>query len=394
MSNYPLLRLKKGKEISISRKHHWIFSGAILSDVEQLNSGSLVTVADAAGKALATGHFQFGSIMVRLLSFTPREINLDFWVEKLSEAWQLRRELGLVRAAATNLFRWVHGEGDGLPGLIIDVFDQVAVIQTHQVGMHAHVAEIAEAIRRVAGDSIHAIYDKSKETLPADYACTNSWLWGDKQHLTAVEHGIRYAIDVEKGQKTGFFIDQRENRALLGSLSAGKCVLNTFSYSGGFSLAALKGGAAKVCSVDISAQAIQLVQENIALNPELSGAHEALTADVIPYLKDIQAEDFDIIVLDPPAFAKNIKARHRAVQAYKRLNATALRKIKPGGLLFTFSCSQVVDKALFTHTITAAALEAGRAVRILKHLEQPGDHPVNIFHQETSYLKGLLLYVS
>ncbi|WP_316929060.1 class I SAM-dependent rRNA methyltransferase [Nitritalea halalkaliphila] len=331
MSTYPILRLKKGKEISLSRRHHWIFSGAILSDVEQLHSGSLVTVADASGKALATGHFQFGSIMVRLLSFSPREINQDFWVEKLSEAWQLRRELGLVGGTATNLFRWVHGEGDGLPGLIIDVFDQVAVIQTHHVGMHAHVAEIAEAIRQVAGDSIQAVYDKSKETLPSDYACTNGWLWGAKQHFTALEHGIRYAIDVEKGQKTGFFIDQRENRALLGSLAAGKRVLNTFSYSGGFSLAALKGGATKVCSVDISAQAIQLVNENIALNPELQGAHEAITADVIPYLKEIQAEDFDIIVLDPPAFAKNIKARHRAVQAYKRLNATALRKIKPGG---------------------------------------------------------------
>lgn len=391
--NYPKIILKRGKEISLYRKHHWVFSGAIFQMDENLKNGQLVEVLSSKNEFLGLGHFSQGSIMVRIISFENREINQDFWNEKISSAYALRQSLGLTENPATNVYRLVHGEGDLLPGLIVDFYNGTAVIQAHHVGMHAHISEIAQAIKHTYGEALSGVYDKSSETLPKNIGTfTNEWILGRPATDLVQEYGANYRIDWEKGQKTGFFIDQRENRKLLASYSKGKKVLNTFCYSGGFSVLALKEGAAEVHSVDISNKAIELTEENLSLNPDLKGKHESKVADVVKYIREI-GDDYDLIVLDPPAFAKNLKARHNAVQAYKRLNAEALKKIKSGGILFTFSCSQVVDKSLFTHTITAAALESGRKVKILHQLSQPADHPINIFHPETEYLKGLVLFV-
>ena len=391
--NYPKIILKRGKEISLFRRHHWVFSGAIFQMEENLQNGQLVEVLSSKNEFLGLGHFSQGSIMVRIISFENREINQSFWDEKIAAAYALRHSLGLTDNTETNVYRLVHGEGDLLPGLIVDYYNGTAVIQAHNVGMHAHIAEIAQAIKNTYGESLSGVYDKSSETLPKNIGTfTNEWILGKPATDLVQEFGANYRIDWEKGQKTGFFIDQRENRKLLASYSKGKKVLNTFCYSGGFSVLALKEGAAEVHSVDISNKAIELTEDNLALNPELNGKHESKVADVVKYIREI-GDDYDLIVLDPPAFAKNLKARHNAVQAYKRLNAEALKKIKPRGILFTFSCSQVVDKSLFTHTITAAALESGRKVKILHQLSQPADHPINIFHPETEYLKGLVLFV-
>ena len=391
--NYPKVILKRGKEISLFRRHHWVFSGAIFQMDDTLKNGQLVEVLSSKNEFLGLGHFSQGSIMVRIISFENREINQDFWDEKIASAFALRRSLGLTNNHETNVYRLVHGEGDLLPGLVVDYYNGTAVIQAHHVGMHAHIIEIAQAIKNTYGKSLNGVYDKSSETLPKNIGTfTNEWILGQPATDLVQEYGATYRIDWEKGQKTGFFIDQRENRKLLASYSNRKKVLNTFCYSGGFSVLALKEGAAEVHSVDISNKAIELTEENLGLNPELKGKHESKVADVVKYIREI-GDDYDLIVLDPPAFAKNLKARHNAVQAYKRLNAEALKKIKSGGILFTFSCSQVVDKSLFTHTITAAALESGRKVKILHQLSQPADHPINIFHPETEYLKGLVLFV-
>jgi 23S rRNA (cytosine1962-C5)-methyltransferase len=392
MLPYPIIKLLKGKEISILRKHHWIFSGAIAEREESLQNGDLVQVHSQKGEFLAVGHFQDGSIMVRIISFKDELIDGEFWVKKIQKASHVRESLSLTDNDQTNVYRLVHGEGDGLPGLIIDYYNGTAVIQTHQIGMFKQGKEIALALQKVIGKKLLAVYDKSAETLPRNFGVENRLLYGTPQTNLVKEYGCQYEIDWEKGQKTGFFVDQRENRNLLAKYSKGKKVLNSFCYSGGFSIAALKAGATEVHSVDISAKAIELTEKNVALNPGFLGKHRSVVADVVKYIREI-ADDFDIIVLDPPAFAKNIRARHNAVQAYKRLNAEALKKIKPGGILFTFSCSQVVDKQLFAHTITASALESGRNVRILHYLSQPGDHPINIYHTETEYLKGLVLYV-
>jgi len=392
MLPYPIIKLHKGKEISVFRKHHWIFSGAIAEKEESLQNGDLVQVHSQKGEFLAIGHFQYGSIMVRIISFTQELIDGEFWAKKLQEAYHVRESLSLTDNDQTNVYRLVHGEGDGLPGLIIDYYNGTAVIQTHHIGMFKQGKEIALALQKVFAEKLQAVYDKSAETLPKNSGVENRLLYGTPQTNLVNEYGCQYEIDWEKGQKTGFFVDQRENRNLLASYSKGKKVLNTFCYSGGFSVAALKAGASEVHSVDISSKAIELTEKNVALNPGFYGKHQSVVADVVKYIREI-ADDFDIIVLDPPAFAKNIKARHNAVQAYKRLNAEALKRIKTGGILFTFSCSQVVDKFLFANTITAAALEAGRSVRILHYLSQPGDHPINIFHTESEYLKGLVLYV-
>lgn len=391
--NYPKLILKKGKEISLRRRHHWVFSGAVYQKDEELEAGQLVSVFSHTNSFLGIGHFSPGSIMVRILTFEEEAIDLDFWKKRIHAAFELRKTLGLVDNSSTTVYRLIHGEGDLLPGLIVDYYHGTAVIQAHNIGMYAHIEEIAQAIKTVMGDSIQAIFDKSAETLPKNLGIdSNRWLWGKPKTDLVQEYGANYRIDWEKGQKTGFFIDQRENRKLLASYSAGKKVLNTFCYSGGFSVLALLQGAAEVHSVDISPKAIELTEENISLNPEIRGKHASKVADVVKYIREI-GEDYDLIVLDPPAFAKNIKSRHNAVQAYKRLNLEALKKIKPGGILFTFSCSQVVDKSLFAHTLTAAALESKREVKILHQLTQPADHPINIFHPETEYLKGLVIAV-
>jgi 23S rRNA (cytosine1962-C5)-methyltransferase len=391
--NYPKIILKKGKEISLIRKHHWVFSGAIAQMDSDLESGQLVAVYSSRNTFLGIGHFSHGSIMVRIISFEEEQIDLSFWKKRIQSAYELRKALGLINNPETNVYRLIHGEGDLLPGLIVDFYNGTAVIQAHHVGMHAHIREIAEAIQEVYGKDIQGIYDKSSETLPKNLGISsNEWVWGKASTDLVKEYGATYKIDWEKGQKTGFFIDQRENRKLLASYSKGKKVLNTFCYSGGFSVLALLEGANEVHSVDISPKAIELTEENISLNPQIQGSHESKVADVVKYIREI-GDDYDLIVLDPPAFAKNIKARHNAVQAYKRLNAEALKKIKSGGILFTFSCSQVVDKILFANTITAATMETGRKVKALHHLSQPADHPINIYHPETEYLKGLVLYV-
>jgi len=390
---YPKIYLKKGKEISLKRRHHWVFSGAIQEKPEDLNNGDLVTVVSHKDSFLGIGHFQNGSIMVRMISFEEVEINADFWNEMILRAYTMRKHLGLTDNPHTNVYRLVHGEGDLLPGLIIDYYNGTAVIQTHTIGMFNHIEEIAAALRKVYGDQLKAVYDKSAETLSKNLVQTeNRLIYGEPQTNLVLENGSQYEIDWETGQKTGFFIDQRANRKLFGEYSKGKKVLNTFCYSGGFSIAALNEGAKEVHSVDISEKAIILTDKNVALNPDHKGDHKSVIADVVKYIREIDF-DFDVIVLDPPAFAKNVKSRHNAVQAYKRLNAEALKHIKPGGILFTFSCSQVVDKQMFTSTVTAAAIEVGRKVKILHYLSQPADHPINIFHTETEYLKGLVLYV-
>lgn len=391
--NYPKIILQKGKEISLYRRHHWVFSGAIAKADPNLETGDLVTVFSSKNEFLGIGYFAQGSIMVRIISFTEQEINQEFWTSRIQSAYDLRRNLGLTDQEETNVYRLVHGEGDLVPGLVIDFYNGTAVIQAHQIGIHRHIEQIAEALRQVYGKGLKGIYDKSAETLPKNYeGSTNDWIWGKAETDLVKEYGASYRIDWEKGQKTGFFIDQRENRKLVSQYSKGKKVLNTFCYSGGFSVLALQEGAKEVHSVDISAKAIELTEENVALNSGFEGKHESIVADVVKYIREI-GEDFDLIVLDPPAFAKNLKARHNAVQAYKRLNAEALKKIKSGGILFTFSCSQVVDKQLFAHTIASAAMETKRTIKILHQLSQPADHPVNIYHPETEYLKGLVLYV-
>lgn len=391
--NYPKIILQKGKEISLYRRHHWVFSGAIAKADPNLETGDLVAVFSSKNEFLGIGYFAQGSIMVRIISFTEQEINQEFWTSRIQSAFDLRKNLGLTDQEETNVYRLVHGEGDLVPGLVIDFYNGTAVIQAHQIGIHRHIEQIAEALRQVYGKGLKGIYDKSAETLPKNYeGSTNDWIWGKADTDLVKEYGASYRIDWEKGQKTGFFIDQRENRKLVSQYSKGKKVLNTFCYSGGFSVLALQEGAKEVHSVDISAKAIELTEENVALNSGFEGKHESIVADVVKYIREI-GEDFDLIVLDPPAFAKNLKARHNAVQAYKRLNAEALKKIKSGGILFTFSCSQVVDKQLFAHTIASAAMETKRTIKILHQLSQPADHPVNIYHPETEYLKGLVLYV-
>ncbi len=393
MSNYPEIRLKKGKEISLKRKHHWVFSGAISGSVNHLKAGEMVRVVSSKDEFLGIGHFAKGSIMVRIISFDDLTIDQSFWNEKLGKAVNQRKAIGLLASKETTVFRLVHAEGDALPGLIIDYYQGTAVMQCHDPGMLQHRDHIVQALKSNLGEKLQAVYDKSAEVLPRSYShIQNQFLFGEPKTDLVQEHGSHYKIDWEKGQKTGFFIDQRENRKLLGEYSKDKKVLNTFCYSGGFSVMSLLSGAKEVHSVDISSKAIELTKANVKLNSSIKGKHESIEADVVKYIREI-GDDFDVIVLDPPAFAKNMKARHNAVQAYKRLNLEALKKIKTGGILFTFSCSQVVDKYLFKNTLVAAALESGRQIKILHQLGQPADHPVNIYHPESEYLKGLVLYV-
>lgn len=385
--------LKKGKDAPVRRFHQWIFSGAIHYLPTGLVNGDLVRVLAANKDFLGIGHYQDGSIAIRIITFVDEPINDHFWHQKLLKAYQLRAALGLTGNQQTNTYRLIHAESDGLPGLIIDMYNGSAVIQAHSTGMHSVTKTLTSVLEKIYGDNLKAVFDKSAETLHQTSSdSTNGYLYQRDLSNEVLEYGHKFRIDWETGQKTGFFIDQRENRQLLASYSKGKKVLNTFCYSGGFSVYALQAGASFVHSVDISDKAIDLTLKNVALNGFDDTTHSAIAADVMKYIKDV-GNDYDVIVLDPPAFAKHLNARHNAVQAYKRLNSLAISKIKTGGIIFTFSCSQVVDKVLFNNTIAAAAIEAGRNVKILHYLHQPADHPVNIFHPETEYLKGLVLYV-
>lgn len=388
MSN--IIQLYKKKTQSIERRHPWIFSGAIDLASEELQDGDVVTVQDSDGKFLARGHFQNATIAVRILTFEDEQIDASFFEKKIQNAFDVRCSLNLLHED-NSIFRLIHGEGDGLPGLIIDYYNKVAVIQCHSIGMFHSVELIAKSLKNVLKDNLTAIYSKSAETLPDRIEVVDSYLYGtcEMPHV-AVENGVKFNIDWINGQKTGFFIDQRENRTLVGKYSKGKKVLNTFCYSGGFSLFALKNAAALVHSLDSSKKAINLTDENILLNGYKN--HNSIIADAMEYMKELP-ESYDIIILDPPAFAKHRDKRHKAIQGYKRLNAHAIRQIKPGGIIFTFSCSQVIDKLLFTNTIIAASIEAGRNVRILEQLHQPADHPISAVHPEGEYLKGLVIYV-
>ncbi len=387
------LYLKKKKDQAVLRKHPWIFSGAIRNMETQPADGDTVEVYSYDGRFLAIGHYHDGSIAVRIITFEQLEVNQDFWTQKIKNAYAYRKMLGLIDSKSTNCHRLIHAEGDGLPGLVIDVYSKTAVLQCHSIGMHKHKDELTKALLATYGSQIEAVYDKSAETLPANYAqgIENTYLHGTSTSNTVVENGHQFHIDWEKGQKTGFFLDQRDNRALLGDYVKGKTVLNSFCYTGGFSIYALEAGAKEVHSVDVSTKAIALTDQNVALNAS-NARHESYAMDVLQFLKE-NTQKYEVIVVDPPAFAKSIKKRHNAVQGYKRLNKLALEQIASGGILFTFSCSQVVDKKLFYNTIVAAAIEANRKVRVMQHLSQPADHPVSLFHPEGAYLKGLVLYV-
>lgn len=394
MIDYPKVYLRKGKEHSVKRFHPWIFSGAVSKVDEGLQEGDLVSVYNDQNEFLAIGHISIGSIVVRILSFEEREINLDFWVEKIRSACQMRKAVDLYGREDNNVFRLVHGEGDGLPGLIIDFYAGTAVIQCHSVGMYLHREEITEALQTVFGDDLVAVFDKSEGTIPfkSGIEPKNGYLFGETESFTALENGLKFNVDWLKGQKTGFFIDQRENRSLLEQYSKGRSVLNMFCYTGGFSFYAMRGGAELVHSVDSSSRAIDITKENVELNFPGDKRHEAFAEDAFKFL-DQSSQKYDLIVLDPPAFAKHKKVLDNALKGYKRLNKKGFEQIKPGGILFTFSCSQAVSKEDFRKAVFVAAANAGRTVRVLHQLTQPADHPVNIYHPEGEYLKGLVLYV-
>lgn len=385
------VQIHRKKLHSLQRRHPWIFSGAITSDTDTFSDGDLVDVLAPNGDIIAKGHFQHATIAVRILTFGDREINQDFFNERVLNAVETRKRRDLMRED-NSICRLIHGEGDGLPGLIVDFYNGVAVIQCHSIGMYKEVERISLALQHALGETLTAVYSKSSDTLPDRAEIEDGYLFGscETPHI-ALENGVKFQIDWITGQKTGFFIDQRENRLLLSKYAKGKKVLNTFCYSGGFSLLALKYGASLVHSLDSSKKAIALTDANIELNG-FEDQHMSIVADAMQYMKELP-EDYDIIVLDPPAFAKHRNKRHKAVQGYKRLNAHTIRQIKPGGIIFTFSCSQVVDKQLFNNTVIAAAIESGRNVRILEQLHQPMDHPVNAFHPEGEYLKGLVIQV-
>lgn len=393
--SYKRVYLKSGKEESLKRFHPWIFSGAIAYAEGEPEEGEVVDVYTSKKEFIACGHFQIGSIAVRVLSFAQETVDHAFWVRKLESARALRVALGLIGNSQTDTYRLVHGEGDNLPGLIIDIYGSTAVMQAHSAGMHVCRLEIADALIQVMGDTVRNIYYKSETTLPfkADLlAKENGFIKGGSTDNVAMENGLRFHVDWLKGQKTGFFVDQRENRHLLERYASGRNVLNMFCYTGGFSFYAMRGGAKLVHSVDSSAKAIDLTNENVKLNFPDDPRHQAYAEDAFKFL-DRMGDQYDLIILDPPAFAKHRDALRNALRGYTKLNAKAFEKIRPGGILFTFSCSQVVTKENFRNAVFTAAAQAGRSVRILHQLTQPGDHPVNIYHPEGEYLKGLVLYV-
>ncbi len=390
--------LRRGKEESLLRRHPWIFSGAVeyIKAEEEPKEGDIVDVYTKQGDFIACGHYQIGSIAVRVLSFDQKEIDSEWWKEKVASAYKVRELLSLTDNPSTTCYRLIHGEGDSLPGLVVDIYGSTAVVQCHSVGMYRSRREIASAICEVYGDKIEAVYDKSSQTVPFKAAlnAVDGYLYGRSHSPSQVvlENSHKFMVNWEEGQKTGFFIDQRFNRELVGHYSKGRTVLNTFCYTGGFSVYAMAGGAKEVVSIDSSERAVKLADENMRLNFGNDVNHSSLAVDAVEYLKNI-GDKYDLIILDPPAFAKHHKVLGNAMQGYKRLNARALSQIKSGGILFTFSCSQAVSKELFRTTVFSAAAIAGRKVRILHQLTQPTDHPINIYHPEGEYLKGLVLYV-
>lgn len=394
MDKYKKVYLRKGKEQSLDRFHPWVFSGAIAHVDDGVDEGEVVNVFSSDGRFIAVGHYQIGSISVRVLSFDDCDIDSKFWSASLKGALEMRIALGLADSSAGDTYRLVHGEGDFLPGLVIDVYGKTAVMQAHSVGMHMMRNDIARELMAVMGVRIDNIYYKSETTLPfkAELGQEDGFICGGSADNLAVENGLKFYVDWLKGQKTGFFIDQRDNRSLLEHYSVGRNVLNMFCYTGGFSVYAMRGGAASVHSVDSSAKAIELTEKNVELNFPSHERHAAYCEDAFKYLDKV-ADKYNLIILDPPAFAKHRGALHNALKGYTRLNAKALEKIQPGGILFTFSCSQVVSKDNFRNAVFTAATVARRKVRILHQLHQPADHPINIYHPEGEYLKGLVLYV-
>ncbi len=390
---YKRVFLKKGKEESLKRFHPWVFSGAIAKMDNGVEEGDIVAVYSYSGEFIAMGHFQIGSITVRVLDFEQRDIDADFFFDRLQKAFDLRKSIGLIRPD-NNAFRLVHGEGDFLPGLVVDVYDRTAVVQAHSPGMHFARNIIADALLRIAGGLIKNVYYKSETTLPykAQLDPQNDYIVGGFETNVAVENGLKFHVDWLKGQKTGFFVDQRDNRSLLEHYANGRSVLNMFCYTGGFSFYAMRGNAKLVHSVDSSAKAIQLTNENVELNFPGDPRHQAFSEDAFKFLNNMD-DKYDLIILDPPAFAKHKSALKNALIGYRKLNAKAFEKIRPGGILFTFSCSQAVSKEQFRLAVFSAAAMSGRRVRILHQLTQPSDHPINIYHPEGEYLKGLVLYV-
>lgn len=388
------LFLRRGKSESLKRFHPWVFSGAIAGANGKLNEGDVVRIVSNENELMGYGHYQIGSIAVRMLTFKEEKIDHAFWVTRLSEALRLRNALQLTGRADNNIYRLVHGEGDRLPGLVIDVYGKTAVMQAHSVGMHMSREQIADALIEASEGLIENVYYKSETTLPfkADLHQENGFLRGHDEGNVAVENGLKFHIDWLRGQKTGFFVDQRENRSLLEHYAKGRNVLNMFCYTGGFSVYAMRGGANLVHSVDSSAKAIDLTRANAEINFPGDARHEAFAEDAFKFLEQA-GSNYDLIVLDPPAFAKHKDALPRALKGYTRLNAIAFRKIKPGGIVFTFSCSQAVNKDQFRLAVFTAAAQSGRHVRILHQLHQPADHPINIYHPEGEYLKGLVLEV-
>ena len=391
---YKKVYLKRGKEESLKRFHPWIFSGAIQKADGGLEEGEVVRVITSEGDFIAVGHYQIGSIAVRVLSFSDVDIDDMFWQSRLESAFQMRRSIGIVDDPHNNTYRLVHGEGDNIPGLVIDIYGNTAVMQAHSVGIHQERMAIAKALVEVAGDRIANVYYKSETTLPykAELGQEDGFIIGGSDDNLAMENGLKFHVDWLKGQKTGFFVDQRENRSLLERFAKGKKVLNMFCYTGGFSFYAMRGGAELVHSVDSSAKAIELTTRNVDMNFPGDTRHEAFCEDAFKYL-DRMGDRYDLVILDPPAFAKHRGALHNALKGYTRLNTKAFEKIQKGGILFTFSCSQVVTKDNFRNAVFTAAAIAGRKVRILHQLHQPADHPINIFHPEGECLKGLVLYV-
>lgn len=391
---YKNIYLKHRKEESLKRFHPWVFSGAIHHMDEGIAEGDTVRVITADGNCIAVGHYQVGTITVRVLSFDDIAIDDSFWQQRMQSALAMRESIGVANNPDNNTYRLIHGEGDNLSGLIIDCYGTTAVMQAHSVGMHVCREQICKALVEVMGDRIKNVYYKSETTLPfkAELGQENGFIYGHTDNNTAVENSLSFHVDWLKGQKTGFFVDQRENRSLLEHYAKGKSVLNMFCYTGGFSVYAMRGGANIVHSVDSSAKAIELTNHNVAMNFPNDNRHEAFCEDAFKYLDD-NDKKYDLIVLDPPAFAKHRMALHNALKGYIRLNIKGLQRIKPGGILFTFSCSQAVSKENFRNAVFTAAAQAGRNVRILHQLHQPADHPVNIYHPEGEYLKGLVLYV-
>ena len=392
---YPVIKLRKGKDEAVRRHHPWIFSGAIETAAPNLQAGDIVSVVDSKNEILGTGFAEAGNIAIKILSFSNRKIDNTFWQERLKKAFELRKMMGLTNNVSTNCYRLVHSEGDNLPGLIIDIYGKTAVVQAQTEGMALNVKTISDALMTIEGLDIDSVYNKSSEAMQrmGKDAVEDGYIIGNKSDDFVLENDSRFLIDWEEGQKTGFFLDQRNNRELVRQLAKDKTVLNTFCYTGGFSVTALHGGAKKVVSIDCSKKAIAACEKNISLNGFDINKNPSIAEDAKLFLQNMKKDKFDLIILDPPAFAKNHRSLHKGLQGYKFINHEAITKIKEGGLLFTFSCSQAVDKAQFQSIVMAAAIETGRKVQVLYQLDQPEDHPVNIFHPEGAYLKGLVLKI-